>query len=461
MRVVLADLKGENGHVNKDTVAGGYGSRFRGRSKAMKIIAAIRRAYENLPSIHLAYIAAILSRAGHEVSITRGRLIPGDLAIILTSLVDFRHEVAWAKQFKQAFRSPVGFFGTPATHLPNLFLGDGDFVIRGEPEDAAQRIAGGETMKGIVMSKTVQNLDSLPFPRWDLAGRKGLNFANMSPWPTVSVFPLLASRSCPEFCTYCPHRITAEYRARSPENVLAELEYLHSNFGKVNIVFRDPLFTQERERSLTIAEGIIERRLPIHFECETRLDALDTNLIDLLYRAGLRTITFGVESVDPQTLKRVGRRPIPSDHQKKIISYCRSKGIATTGFYVFGFLSDTVSSIRATIDYSIELNSTNALFKILTPYPGTPLRKQMERLIFEQDLEKFDGYTPTFHHPNLTNEELLFALSSAFARFYFRPSWPLYYFRIDKYFRRWIESWDERAQRKHDRTETNRGFVSA
>src|SRR5438067_11060210 len=103
----------------------------------------------------------------------------------------------------------------------------------------------------------------------------------------------------------------------------------------MNIVIRDPLFPEERDRSVAIAEGIISRKLPIHFECETRLDDLDTNLLDLLYRAGLRAITFGVESVDPATLKRVARRPIPPEHQKQIIGHCRSKGIATTGFYVF------------------------------------------------------------------------------------------------------------------------------
>jgi radical SAM superfamily enzyme YgiQ (UPF0313 family) len=160
------------------------------------------------------------------------------------------------------------------------------------------------------------------------------------------------------------------------------------------------------------------------------LDDLDKGLLDLLHRAGLSTITFGVESVDPATLKRVGRRPIPPEHQRAMVSYCRDKGISTEGFFVLGFLSDSVESIRATIDYAIDLNPTAALFKILTPFPGTPLFKHMKPLITETDWEKFDGYTPTFKHPNLGQEELRHLLGLAFTRFYVRPSFALNFFGI-------------------------------
>jgi len=211
---------------------------------------------------------------------------------------------------------------------------------------------------------------------------------------------------------------------------VAEIEELYKKYGEPYLIFRDPLFTEERQRAVEIAEGILRKNLKIQFECETRLDDLDSDLLTLLGRAGLNTLTFGVESMDPATLKRVGRRPIPPDHQRAIIDFCRGKGIRTEGFYVLGFLTDTIESIRATIDYSIELGSTLALFKILTPYPGTPLFKHMKHLISETDWEKFDGYTPTFNHPHMTNQELKHLLGSAYGRFYVRPSFGLNYFNI-------------------------------
>jgi radical SAM superfamily enzyme YgiQ (UPF0313 family) len=261
-------------------------------------------------------------------------------------------------------------------------------------------------------------------------------------------FPVLSSRSCPEFCTYCPHRITAPYRARSAENVVAEIESICKRYGQAYLIFRDPLFTEERERAIAIAEGILRKKLNVHFECETRLDDLDTDLLDLLHRAGLNTITFGVESMEPSTLKRVGRRPIPREHQRKIISYCRDKGITTEAFYVIGFLTDTVESIRATIDFSIDLDSSCALFKVLTPFPGTPLYKHMKHLITETDWEKFDGYTPTFQHPNMTHEELRHMLGSAYVRYYVRPSFGLSYLgiKMPREAMEWLEEYAKRRQ---------------
>jgi radical SAM superfamily enzyme YgiQ (UPF0313 family) len=431
MRVVIADLKGRGGFVNKDTVVGGYGSRLRGFSWTTRWIERARKLFQNVPSIHAGYLAAIFQQAGHEVRITSGELAGGDLALVLSSLVDYKHEVEWAREAKKQHRDMrVGFFGTPASHMPELLQDSSDFIIKGEPEHAAFRLAAGEVPSGNLPSPAIDDLDSLPFPAWHLfSGNRCA--VGRSVCSLRRPFPILSSRSCPEFCAYCPHRITAPYRARSAENVIAEIEEICGRYGESYLIFRDPLFTEQRERAMDIAAGILRKNLKIQFECETRLDALDKELLHLLRRAGLHTITFGVESIDDATLKRVGRRPIPPEHQRDIVQYCRDQGITTEGFYVFGFLTDTVESIRATIDYAIELGNTFALFKILTPFPGTPLFKHIQPLIRETDWEKFDGYTPTFNHPNLSHQELLHLLGSAYSRFYIRPSFALKYFGIE------------------------------
>src|SRR6185369_14136132 len=225
--------------------------------------------------------------------------------------------IEWATEAKKKFKNMrVGFFGAPATHMPELLQDSADFLIKGEPEHAAMRIAAGEIVpSGIVPSMAIDNLDSIPFPAWHLFASK--RYAMRS---HHRPFPILSSRSCPEFCTYCPHRITAPYRARSAENVVEEIEMIYRKYGESYLIFRDPLFSEQRERAAAIAQGIIRKNLKIQFECETRLDDLDTELLDLLHRAGVRTITFGVESMDPATLKRVGRRPIPPGHQRHIIN---------------------------------------------------------------------------------------------------------------------------------------------
>ena len=99
MRIVLADLKADDGFVSKDTVAGGYGSRLRPFSRVTSVICKLKRRFHDLQSIHLAYLAAIASRAGHEVVPTIADLVDGDVALVLSSLVDYRRETAWQRLF--------------------------------------------------------------------------------------------------------------------------------------------------------------------------------------------------------------------------------------------------------------------------------------------------------------------------------------------------------------------------
>lgn len=418
--IVIADLQGKGGFVNKDTVAGGYGARFRGFSMMTRFIEIARRVFQNVPSIHTGYLAAIFANHGHKVIISRGEPVAGDLALVLTSLVDYRSERAWAMRARgQGMR--VGFFGTPATHLPSLFADASDFVICGEPEAAAMRLAVGEELCEQITSPTL-DLDTLPFPRWDLVKSKALGYSNRRQLGMARAFPMLTSRSCPEHCTYCPHRITASYRARTVENVVTELSELCSRYKLPHVVIRDPLFTYDRDRCLHIVEEIRRRGLKLSFECETRMDDLDDGLIHGLYSAGLRAINFGVESIDPSVLKHVARRHIPHEHLRKMLAVCWELGIETSAFYVFGFLQDTKESIDATIDFACELDSAIANFKVLTPYPGTPHFRQLQPLIFETDWEKFDGYTLNFNHPNITPIQMRKLLGRAFSRFYGRPS---------------------------------------
>ena len=170
MRVILADLKSTRGFVNKDTVVGGYGSRLDPFSKTTAIMAYLKRQFHDVPSVHMGYIAAILARAGHEVIWTRGDLKDGDVALVLSSLVDYKNETAWADQMR-ARGVKVGFFGITASKMPELFKDHGDFILDGEPEAGVMRIAQGEIPEGIVVSEQINDLDSIPFPRWDLVTR--------------------------------------------------------------------------------------------------------------------------------------------------------------------------------------------------------------------------------------------------------------------------------------------------
>ena len=455
MRVVLADLKSDRGFVSKDTVVGGYGSRLDPFTRVTSVMAYLKKQFHDVPSVHMAYIAAILARAGHTVKWTRGDFVDGDVALVLSSLVDHKQETAWADQMR-ARGVKVGFIGITASKMPELFQDHCDFIYNGEPEAAVMRLAQGDIPSGMVISEQINDLDSLPFPRWDLVteDRRTKVGIQWSSRPVGGGYPLLASRGCPEFCTYCPHRILAGYRARSIANIVDEMERLCDQVKRPYVIFRDPLFTEQRERVLELCDEIKARGLTLTFEAETRLDRLDTELLDKMYDAGFRAMSFGVESLDPATLKKSGRRPIPQEHQREVIEHCRKKGIVTAAFYVLGFLQDDWSSIAATIDYATDLGSTFAQFKILTPYPGTPMFKQLEPLLTESNWEKYDGYTLTFKHPNLTEREMMYLLGAAYKRFYVRPSYLANFLKIQNTsVREWVSRMDRRVNDRHSREE--------
>src|SRR5689334_15694049 len=291
MRVVLADLKSDRGFVNKDTVVGGYGSRLDPFSRVTRIYAWQKRSFHDVPSVHMAYVAAILARAGHKVAWTRdaGAVVDGDVALVLSSLVDYKRETAWADRMRSR-GVKVGFLGITASKMPELFRDHCDFIFTGEPESGVMRLAAGEIPTGSVVSEQIDDLDALPFPRWDLVTerhrrRLGIQWSSR---PVGGGFPLLASRGCPEFCTYCPHRILAGYRARSIANIADELERLCDLHRRPYVIFRDPLFTEQRDRCLELCDAILSRGLALTFEAETRLDRLDAELLDRLYEAGFR-----------------------------------------------------------------------------------------------------------------------------------------------------------------------------
>src|SRR3954452_7360163 len=129
MRIVLADLRGGEGFISKDTVVGGYGSRLRPFSKVTRVVAALKRRFHDLPSVHLAYAAAIAGRAGHDIVSSRGQIVDADVALVLSSIVDYRRETAWARAMRRT-GARVGFIGIAAQQLPHLFEGDADFIVQ-------------------------------------------------------------------------------------------------------------------------------------------------------------------------------------------------------------------------------------------------------------------------------------------------------------------------------------------
>lgn len=399
---------------------GGYGWAFKiGNSLRARAIQWVKRHGEVMPNVLFGYLAGIFSECGWEVEIVEDKIPEADLVIIASSMVDFKNEVSWAKKIKDAGKK-VGFIGPFAGAMAGLFMPPADFIISGEPEAAAYKIAKGEILPvGMINVPPIEDLDKLPFPKWDFFPVD--NYSYIPALRQKPFLPVLSSRGCSYGCNYCPYHVIYKYRTRTPENVLAELRELVEKFGVKAVLFRDPIFSFNRERTLSIAKGIKDKKLNIRWACETRLDHLDEELLIEMYSAGCRVINVGIESSDENILKQATRKPIAIKHQERMIKFCDRLGIRVTAFYILGLPDDTRESILRTIKYAKRLNTHVAQFFISTPFPGTRFFEQIKDNIIESDWQKFDCYTPVLAHKNLSKNDLLELKEKAFVEYYFRP----------------------------------------
>lgn len=422
MKITLLNIQkaGDNKDYN-----GGFGTTFHvGDSLLARLLMKIRAGGECFPLLSYGYLSGVFKKNGHAVNVMTNEIpADSDLIIIQCSLIEHSLEMDFIKRIKKETDSKIGLIGPFVSVRPELFTDYVDFIIQGEPEEAALKIRNGNMPEGIVKSNPVLDLDSLPFPDWSI-----FQIEKFSYKPTLPKSPftfIQSSRGCVYGCNYCPYKVFGEYRERSVENVIAEMEHLVQKHNIKSLMFRDPCFSFNKKRAADIANAIIANKIDIEWCCETRLDNLDTGLLDLLYESGLRAIKVGIESAEPDILKKQKRKAIEVEHQEEIIRFCDKKGIKVIAFYIIGLENDTRASIEKTIKYAKKLNTDFANFTICTPIPGTEYYEQIKDRIYENNWEKFDNFNPVFKHKNLSAEELRRFQEYALVSYYVRPKFIL------------------------------------
>jgi radical SAM superfamily enzyme YgiQ (UPF0313 family) len=423
MKIAVVSASRQKNCTLKD-VAGGFGTVFTvGSSPFAKLLEVAKRRIAAIPNITLAYLDAILSAHGAQVVILDVRrmdqLEPADLYLISSSIVDCRFELEIAHEARRRFGCKVGYFGSFAASMPSYYEEAADFIVREEIENLAPALARGEFPEGVVSGGFVQNLNSLPFPVWDQFEIRKFRYQIIT--GKGITLPMLGSRGCPYTCNYCPYLVNAKYRVRTPENIVEEIDYLIQRYGIRGITFRDPNLTFDKTRAHEFADRILSRNLDIRWGMEARTDRLDTELIDILHRSGLRSIEVGVESSNEQTLKGNLRKAISKPQQELVIEHCHKLGIRVIANYTLGLPNDTVQGIQETIGYAKKLNTFAIQFTVTTPYPGTQFYHNVKHLIFDRDWEHFNGWTSVFHHPSIRSEELHRLREYAYVSYHLRP----------------------------------------
>src|SRR5262245_965598 len=330
-----------------------------------------------------------------------------------------------------------------------LRQGIADIVVHGEAEDTIvdvdravvdktdfASIPGISFRRGAQVVRTadrpqIEDLDSLPFPAWDLFPMQhyGLfKFAQVESPATL----ICGSRGCPYRCTFCSlHVMGPRRRKRSVPNIVDEIEWLHESFGMKQVAFVDPIFPISRKEGLQFADELIRRGLHrrVKWVTETRVDLLDEELLRRCYESGLRRVMLGMEVGDDTVLDGLNKRFVV-DESRSAVALCRKVGVQTVGFFMVGVPGDTPASIERTIDLARELEPDFAKFTVFVPYPGTEDYATLKAQGKLEGAEQWSRYTsyPTHDNPpvylpdGMSVDDVIRMHRRAFRRVYARPS---------------------------------------
>ena len=313
-----------------------------------------------------------------------------------------------------------------------------DYIIAGDPEPIAEEllsgaasavpaglnvvqredesgVAGLSLRKGEAWAESparpfTRDLDSLPFPKWELLPYQRYRLPKSSAHSEVPFLPMLSSRGCPIGCHYCPYPVGQglPWRHRSAQNVLDELEHLVRDLGIRYVIFRDPMFSLNQKRVIDICDGIVARGLNVTWRCETRIDFLKPDTLKAMAAAGCEGINFGVESSDVNIQKNVGRRPIAQQQFLDAFALCRELGIKTFAFFIIGLPGDTVGTILDTIEFAIKIRPSWMQFTAASPFIGTKLRDWAvaQGLVTDDEYAYISSHQVAIGNDNLSKEQV-------------------------------------------------------
>jgi radical SAM superfamily enzyme YgiQ (UPF0313 family) len=272
----------------------------------------------------------------------------------------------------------------------------------------------------------IENLDAMPYPAWDLIDiPRYRKFVRMSRCGISNYMVLFTSRACPYQCLYCHKIFGKDFRARSPENVLAEIQMLHDTYGVREFEIIDDIFNCDLPRAKRIFDLIAETGMKIRFTLPNgfRGDHADEEFFAKARRAGAVFMAFAVETASPR-LQKMLRKNIQLDKINRNIGLARKEGIFCQGFFMLGFPSETREELLTTIDFAVGSKLHAAHLFIVNPYEGTELAKlaeQMGKPVFNN----FDNnyLTPGFTNlTDLSDKELNRIRRWGLVRFWLKPS---------------------------------------
>lgn len=206
-----------------------------------------------------------------------------------------------------------------------------------------------------------------------------------------SSMTISTQRGCPYTCKWCSTAVYGQsYRRRPTHLVVEEMKMLKEKYNPDAIWFVDDVFTVSHKWLTEFHSEIIKQNAIIPFECITRAERLNDEILQLLKEIGCFRIWIGAESGSQKIIDLMDRR-VDINHVKKMIQDTNAIGIKTGTFVMVGYPEETIEDIDKTIRYLKEAKPTEYTITIAYPIKGTSLYKEIENKI----TNKLDWETST------------------------------------------------------------------
>jgi anaerobic magnesium-protoporphyrin IX monomethyl ester cyclase len=289
---------------------------------------------------------------------------------------------------------PIIVGGPHASSIPEQTLveiHEVDVVCVGEGEEVSLELARFienhrklNDIKGIVFReagviintgcrKLIEDINTLPFPAWHLLDLYKYSVMSGGGKLNLPTFVLLSSRGCPSNCIFCDsHSVfDRKFRARSAENIFAEVEYLHKNYGMVQFDFVDDLITLKKNRIIRFCKLLQESKVDYSWMANARVNTVDSDMLKFMAKAGCVRIDLGVESGDPEVRKRAHKN-VTNEQIINAHKNAQRFGITTSTFLMVGNLGEDLNSVKMTAELMLDI-AMDTNVAIACPYPGTEL----------------------------------------------------------------------------------------
>ena len=297
--------------------------------------------------------------------------------------LDFNQQVKLVKDLKEAYPKAKHVAGGPHVNLfPEEALKHFDSIVLGDAEETINSIindAFSGNLQRIYHQETPIDINNYPYakrhfvPKSSTARKGMMTIKNNKEYEELLGTTVVFTRGCLYKCSFCAipqiRSINPKMRARSPENIEAEIEYLKKEYGIQGISLHDEIgIPLDRKQAISRLEALA--RTGIIWRGQCRVDGITSEIAQLMRESGCIAMGLGIESASQQALDMINKK-IDVERSKETIRILKEKGIAPRLYMIMGLPGEPENISEITWNFLQETKPDVVFMHLFTPRPGT------------------------------------------------------------------------------------------